>query len=67
MLAAPAIVRASSLMAISPIKPYSIVPLFDMDTGLTRGAIRDLLLPGVSVTIYPDFPRQWANVFRNAA
>ena len=61
-LAAPAIVRASSLM---PIKALSLDLMTDGDV-YSLGRIRNLLLPGLWQISgsYPAIPKQWDNLFR---
>ena len=68
-IAAPAIVRASSLM---PIKALSSDLMLDEALGYTAGdvyslgRIRELLLPGLWQISgsYPAIPKQWDSLFR---
>ncbi len=63
LFAAPAIVRASSLMAISP---FDLDKLYSDPFGLSHARMRDLLLPGLRgiAVDYSALERAWGNVFK---
>lgn len=65
LLAAPAIVRASNLMAISPFEDWARNEITAHGSGLWLAQIYDLLIPGVRQlkSAYVCLPDQWAAVF----
>ena len=64
-LAAPAIVRATSLMPISVFLDDDLRPIL----GLSHGQIRDLLFPGLQTLKgnYAAIAPQWESVFGRVA